>query len=149
MKKLLFIFVLLTGAANSVWGQSEEYKKEFGTMMELSGNAASFEQVVPQILNTLRQQLPNVPAEFWMEAEKEMGEGNSTLLIDMLAPIYHKHLTLEDLKQINLFYATEAGKKWGLAQPAISQEQLTASMKWGQEIGEKIIEKLRIKGYFK
>jgi hypothetical protein len=65
----------------------------------------------------------------------------------MLAPVYYKHLTLEDLNQIIVFYKTPAGKKMATATPAITQESMQIGQQWGMKIGEKVEDKLREKGY--
>ena len=95
----------------------------------------------------MKQQLPNVPAEFWSEAEKEMMKTLVDDLVEMLAPIYHKRLTLSDLQEITKFYESPVGKKMAAAQPAIATESMAVGQQWGMKIATKVQESLKAKGY--
>jgi len=95
----------------------------------------------------MKQQLPNVPAEFWTETEKEMMKTLVDDLVEMLAPIYQKHLTLKDLQEIVKFYESPIGKKMAAAQPAITSESMKVGQQWGMNIAMKVQEALKAKGY--
>ena len=147
MKKVILSILLCVGFIASISAQDQEYRNEVKKMMELSGGAVSFEQTINQMLENMQGQLMNVPAEFWIEMKTEMTKDGIDKLIEMITPIYYKYFTLEDLKQINAFYETPIGKKWGNAQPDVVKDQMTVGMEWGKEIGEKVVNKLRIKKY--
>ena len=76
MKKILFILVLVLGiggvnVAQTAQAQpSKEYVAALKKMIVVSGSDATFKLVIPQMFAMMKQQLPNVPAEFWSEAEK-------------------------------------------------------------------------------
>ena len=103
MKKILFILVLVLGIGGVSVAQtaqtqpSKEYVVALKKMIVVSGSDATFRLLIPQMFAMMQQQLPNVPAEFWSEAEKEMTKTLVDDLAEMLAPIYHKRLTLSDL----------------------------------------------------
>ena len=54
-------------------------------------------------------------------------------MIEVMIPIYQKHLTKSDLDSISAFYVTPVGQKLLREQPAMTQE----AMKAGGEIGKK------------
>ena len=87
----------------------------------------------------------------WMascdEAEKEMMKTLVDDLVEMLAPIYHKRLTLSDLQEITKFYESPVGKKMAAAQPAIATESMAVGQQWGMKIATKVQESLKAKGY--
>ena len=68
-------------------------------------------------------------------------------LAEMLAPIYHKRLTLSDLQEITKFYESPVGKKMAAAQPAIASESMAVGQQWGMKIAAKVEEALKAKGY--
>ena len=119
MRKILFILVLVLGIGGVSVAQtaqtqpSKEYVAALKKMIVVSGSDATFKLVIPQMFAMMKQQLPNVPAEFWSEAEKEMMKTLVDDLVEMLAPIYHKRLTLSDLQEITKFYESPVGKKNG------------------------------------
>lgn len=153
MRKILFILVLVLGIGGVSVAQtaqtqpSKEYVAALKKMIVVSGNDATFKLVIPQMFAMMKQQLPNVPAEFWSEAEKEMMKTLVDDLVEMLAPIYHKRLTLSDLQEITKFYESPVGKKMAAAQPAIATESMAVGQQWGMKIATKVQESLKAKGY--
>jgi hypothetical protein len=79
--------------------------------------------------------------------EKEFLKTSLDDLVDMLVPVYSKHLTLDDLQKIIDFYQTPAGKKYAEKTPLIMQESMQIGQQWGMKIGQKFQEKLQEKGY--
>lgn len=153
MKKILFVLVFVLGVsvvtmAQTVQNQpSKEYVAELKKMIVSSGSDATFKVMIPQMFAMMKQQLPNVPAEFWTETEKEMMKTLVDDLVEMLAPIYQKHLTLKDLQEIVKFYESPVGKKMAAAQPAIVSDSMKVGQQWGMNIAMKVQEALKAKGY--
>lgn len=90
--------------------------------------------------------MSGVPGEFWDEFKKEITADG---LIDLVAPIYAKYYTDEELLQLTAFYKSPLGQKITEKLPAISQESLTVGQEWGRKIGEKVVDRLKEKGYLK
>lgn len=153
MKKILFILVFVLGVSVVTMAQtaqnqpSKEYVAELKKMIVLSGSDATFKVMIPQMFAMMKQQLPNVPVEFWTETEKEMMKTLVDDLVGMLAPIYQKHLTLKDLQEIVKFYESPIGKKMAAAQPAIASDSMKVGQQWGMNIAMKVQEALKAKGY--
>lgn len=148
MKKILVCIVLILGVTLGIkCSEPKDYKATLREMMVVSGSDKTFEMVVPQIMEMMRQQLPQVPAEFWEEMEKEMMDTAFNDLVDMLVPIYQKYLTQGDLEEVIKFYQTPAGKKLGSSTPHINAASMQAGQEWGMKIGQKIQAKLQEKGY--
>ena len=151
MRKILFILVLVLGiggvnvAQTAQTQPSKEYVAALKKMIVVSGSDATFKLVIPQMFAMMKQQLPNV--ELWSEAEKEMMKTLVDYLVEMLAPIYHKRLTLSDLQEITKFYESPVGKKMAAAQPAIASESMAVGQQWGMKIATKVQESLKAKGY--
>lgn len=148
MKKILVCMILILGVTLGIkCSEPKDYKTTLKEMLVVSGSDKTFEMVVPQMMGMMRQQMPQVPGEFWDEMENEMSKTAYTDLVDMLAPIYQKYLTQEDLEEIIKFYQTPAGKKLGTSAPNINMESMQVGQQWGMKLGQKIQAKLQEKGY--
>lgn len=146
MKNVL-MFLLCVSIAVSVSAQnSPEKAKDIRKVMEISGAGVNGVQVMETMVGQFKQALPDVPDEFWKEAMKEV---SADALIDLIVPIYDKHFTHAEIKQMIAFYETPVGKKLSTTLPLITQEAMAAGQKWGEEIGQNVVEKLRKKGYIK
>lgn len=126
---------------------SKEYVETLKKMITVSGGDATFKLVIPQMFAMMKQQLPNVPEEFWKTAEEEIMKNIVDDVVGMLAPIYWKHLTKADLDGIIKFYETPVGKKMAAAQPNIMTESMKVGQQWGMQIAMKIQGMLKEKGY--
>lgn len=126
---------------------SKEYVETLKKMITVSGGDATFKLVIPQMFAMMKQQLPNVPEEFWKTAEAEIMKNIVDDVVGMLAPIYWKHLTKADLEGIIKFYETPVGKKMAAAQPTIMTESMKVGQQWGMQIAMKIQGMLKEKGY--
>ena len=127
--------------------EPKDYKATLKEMLVVSGSDKTFEMVVPQMIEMMKPQLPQVPVEFWEEMEKEMKNTAFNDLVDMLVPIYQEYLTQEDLEEVIKFYQSPAGKKLGSSAPHISMATMQAGQQWGMKLGQKIQAKLQEKGY--
>ena len=97
--------------------EPKDYKATLKEMLVVSGSDKTFEMVVPQMIEMMKPQLPQVPGEFWEEMGKEMKNTAFNDLVDMLVPIYQEYLTQEDLEEVIKFYQSPAGKNSGLLLP--------------------------------
>ncbi len=88
----------------------------------------------------------NVPSESWDEFAKELNEDG---LINLTIPIYEKHYTHNDVKGLIKFYYTPVGKKTIEILHLLTKNSVEARQKWGRQIGEREMEMLKQKGYFK
>lgn len=146
MKQLL-LSILFVGTLGALLAQTTPSKTaDIRTMLNLSGQATVGAQVMETMTVQFKQMMPQVPAEFWKEAMKEM---NANALIELIIPIYEKHYTHEDVKQLIAFYNTPIGKKLSATLPAITQESMAAGQEWGQQVAQDVMTKLKQKGYIK
>ena len=76
-------------------------------------------------------------------------EMNSDSMIELVIPIYAKHFSHDEIKQLIAFYQSPIGKRLIEEQPAIAQEAMQVGQAWGQQIGQRIAQKLKDAGYDK
>lgn len=56
-------------------------------------------------------------------------------LLELVLPIYDKHLTEEDVRELIQFYETPLGQRTAKIFPQILQESQSVGAQWGQEVG--------------
>lgn len=148
MKKIIFSLLLLLIFSNISFSQTgDNYKDAVLKLFKVSHTEQTYNNVVKQMLSMFKQQQTNATSEFWNEVEKEMFDKSFNEITDMLLPVYKKYLTIEDLNELIKFYESPIGQKFADTNPLIAQESMKIGQEWGLNIGKKIVEKLRSKGY--
>ncbi len=148
MKKFVVVISVLILSLSSAFGQGDnQYKATLKKMLEAGGSEESFKVVIKQMFDMLKQQKTDVPESVWSDFEKEFSKTSMDDLVDMLIPVYQKHMTTADLEKIIEFYQTPVGKKYAEKTPLIMQESMQVGQQWGTTIGQKFQEKLKEKGY--
>jgi hypothetical protein len=96
-------------------------------------------------LPSQRSANPRIPAVFWdrfiAQARSRKGEFE-----DMVAVIYDRHFTTDELRQIHDFYQTPVGRKMLETLPALTRESMLAGQDWGRRIGEDVGKQLAAEG---
>lgn len=145
MKKLSII-LLLSGFVTIGISQPATKIQNIKTLLELTGTGKMGVQAAQNMLGSFKSTYKDVPEDFWEDFKKEL---NPEALINMIIPIYDKHYTEQDIKELTAFYQTPIGKKVIATTPMIMQESFEAGQSWGQKIGGKVIENLKAKGLLK
>ena len=139
----LFLAFIWATTAVAKPDAAEAKRADIRKLMELTGAGTMGKQVADQMLLTLSQTMPDVPAEVW----KSFGDAlNAQELVDMVVPIYEKHFSHDDIKAIIAFYQSPAGKRMIRAMPAITQESMIEGQRWGEKAMQRIMTELQSKG---
>ena len=148
MKILLVLFILVT--ANLVAHSQNDvssYAQTLSKMMEVSGQKATFKASISKMVDLIKQQKSEVPAETWTEFEQAFLSASHEELVTMLVPVYQKHLSEADLKNVIAFYQSPAGRKFAEKTPIITTECMQVGQQWGMKIAQQFMEKIKAKGY--
>lgn len=88
---------------------------------------------------------PRIPAVFWdrLLAQVRARRGE---LEEMMADVYARHFTSDDVRQLLAFYRTPVGQKLLAMQPAVLQESMAAGQAWGARLAQGIGEQLEAEG---
>lgn len=108
-------------------------------MLDLVGASKMGQEVMQSMLAQFRQ-MPGLPAGFVDEFIKQAKPDE---LVDMVVPIYVKHLDEASLDAALAFYRTPAGRKLLAVQPVIMKESMAAGEQWGKRLAEEVMRKLR------
>ena len=140
MKKNRFLlvlctaFVLLLSSGAYAQDADKEYRETLHKMLVISGGLSTAEAMVPQVIEMLKRNSPDISEAYLKALSDGMTEKLVNRMVEVCVPIYRKYLTLDDLKGIIAFYESPVGVKLGKCQPFISQE----SMQVGEQIGLEI-----------
>ena len=145
-KSLLILFVAVT-CTLSVTAQSKTYTATLKKYLEASGSMSAFKSAVTQMMGSFKGMNNNVPEEVWNELEKEFLSTSLDDLVTMLTPVYETHMTEADLNEVIKFYNSPVGKRLAEKTPAIMEGSMQAGQNWGQAVGQKVMTKLKEKGY--
>jgi hypothetical protein len=148
MKTNIVITFLFTLSLNAGFGQADnQYKNTLKKMLEVAGTEATFQIAIKQMFGLFKQQYQNIPDNVWVDMEKDFSNTSVDELVDMLTPIYEKHITLSELNSLIEFYQTPVGKKYAEKSPLIMQESMQVGQQWGMKMGQKFKERMKEKGY--
>ena len=133
-----FAVLCLLALGNPLQAQEGNTKEQdIRRMMELTGAAKLAEQIMDQMIVALDQE--GADKAFWESLRTEF---DTQSLLRKTIPIYDKHFTHEEIKGLIAFYESPLGSKLIEKLPAVTQESMAVGMEWGQEIAEKVIEKM-------
>lgn len=144
MKKYLVLLVALMayGVCFAQAQASEKYVAKLQEMFAVSGSTASYEPVIDQMFKMIELQSSDVEKSKIEALKAEMKKSSITDLTKMLAPIYVKYLSIEDVDAMIAFYKTPVGKKYASVTPKITAESVAIGQQWGMQMAKSIQEKL-------
>lgn len=109
-------------------------------LLVLTGASQLGKQVMTQMVTTMKGVLPQVPDSFW---ERFMREVRPEELTDLIIPIYDRHFSYDDIRQLIAFYESPIGRKFVGQLPQLTQESMTAGQAWGRQLGLRITQELQ------
>lgn len=68
---------------------------------------------------------------------------NGNAVNELSYPIYHKHLSSEDIAELIRFYKSAIGRKTMALLPTISKEAMQAGESWGRTLGPTIQQRIK------
>ncbi|MES1180206.1 MAG: DUF2059 domain-containing protein [Hyphomicrobium sp.] len=118
-------------------------------MMEASRVDKQFEQVIPLLLDRLKDGFRNLAPDKRGVIDGVFEQMQSKFisrraeLLDEIAVVYAQKLEAAEMKAVAEFYRSPVGSRLIEAQPQIMQESIMAGQRWGQRIGREIEEEAR------
>jgi hypothetical protein len=151
--KIVILMVGLVFSTTVCAGELTATKKAaIKELMDITGSAQIGQlfanAFVQQMTNVLKSTNPDIPPkaliiigeEVNAVIQEEMTEKES--FYELIYPIYHKYLTIEDINELITFYKTPVGKKVITVMPQLTQESMHAGQVWGQSLGPIIQKRL-------
>jgi uncharacterized protein len=121
-----------------------EIQQDIRRLLEASGAAAAGKQVMDQMMDMFSQSNPAVPPEFWTGLREEI---DMEEFVNMLIPVYEKHLSHEDIQGLIAFYESPLGRKMVATQPALMADSMVLGQEWGADLARRVMAKMGEAGY--
>lgn len=108
-------------------------------LMQVTGATRLGLQLFEQVLTSFKNVVPGSKDAFWNEFRKEVSADELT---ERLLPIYDRHLSPAEVKELIRFYESPLGKKVLAAMPAITSESMQVGQTWGMDLALRAKKKL-------
>jgi hypothetical protein len=124
--------------------QAHTKKEDIRRLLKITGTPELGLRIAERIVKNIKRSHPDVPNKFWAEFEEEMTKEE---FIGIIVPLYDEHFTHDDIRKLIEFYKTDVGQKYVEKLPELSTKSMQAGRRWGQKLGQRIVDKLQAKGY--
>lgn len=130
-----------------VCAQTSDYDKDLEKLLHINGSAETYNMVYKQLTTQLKQTKPGVPDSAWSNLKTEVFDNEVKELTKQMVPLYKKHFTHDDVKELISFYESPIGKKLTTKTPLLTQESMQISQTWGMNLMSKLYDWMAKKGY--
>lgn len=107
-------------------------------LLEVTGAGELGKQVADQMLETFRK-MPSLPPGFIDRFKQNL---RTESLVDLIVPIYMKHLDRETTIAAIRFYDSAPGRRIVKTLPSVTAESMEAGKAWGAELARKTLNDL-------
>lgn len=132
---VVLIFGSLPAAA-----QSEAHEERVRELLEVMRAGDMGVQVMNGMIESMKTTTPQVSEAFWIEFAEDVEPSE---LVDLLVPIYAKHIEPDDVEELIRFFRSPTGQRFLERQPQIMAESMAAGEEWGAQVAARIIKRLR------
>lgn len=126
---------------------SADYVATIDKLLEVSGSKETMKAQFPVLMNTLKNMLPNIPEDVFAKIEAKYRELFFNRMVELIAPIYKRYFTLEELKNYIAFYETDLGRKIAKVNPTLMGDLFKVGEQAGAFIMQSVIAELKSKGF--
>ena len=151
-KRLALLFLIVMSHQSFAEELTGEKKRVIDEMLEITGALEIGKQmgtaVANQMLAVMAQQNEELSPQIVAIIQDEIGKIMHDEFVangfvnEMSYTIYHKHFSLNELKEMVAFYKTPTGSKMASLLPQITHEGMMAGQKHGESLGPKIQKRL-------
>ena len=82
--------------------------------------------------------------ELSSEIKRDFGPNK---IMEVLTPIYASRFSIKEIRELTTFFKSSTGKKWSQLLPDIQQASFNAGDALGFQIGQRLNELLKARGY--
>ncbi len=143
----LFTLTAILFSCFTIIAQTNDYDKDLEKLLQTNGSTAMYNIAFNQIKTALKAQKPSVPDSLWVNLKTEVFDIEVKNLTKQMVPIYKKHFTHADVKDLITFYETPIGKKLTTKTPLITKDAMQISQPWAMSLMGKFNTWLTDKGY--
>lgn len=129
---------------------TSEKKADIERLLQMTGALSIGQQmstaIVNQMTNVIRKARPDIPQRVLDVLPQEVNAviaENLPAFREAVVPLYHKHFTGEEIKEMIRFYSTDLGQKTIRVLPMLVGEGMQAGQRWGQSLGPVIEQRIK------
>jgi hypothetical protein len=145
MKLWTIFLAACLAAANGYCDELTPAKRDdIRALIKETGAVAMGAQMVDAMVPLVTMQLSTAYPEIPKSTLDKIGSRISALMerkmtepggmMDRLTPVYAKHLSHDDIKQLLAFYRTDVGKKIINRMPVVTSESMAVGQQWGASL---------------
>jgi uncharacterized protein len=114
---------------------SQEKARLIREMLDVVGTRQLAAQMLDQMFESMKTAFPKVDPALWVRLRDRM---LSRSLDELYIPIYDRHYSEADLRDILAFYRSPVGQRMLKGLPALLDESMKAGREWGRAIGQEL-----------
>jgi hypothetical protein len=118
-------------------------REDIRRLIEMSGEAQAMQQVMLATIDQLRIANTGLPDQFFEEFKNAAMSGE---LPALMVPVYERHFTHEEIRDLIAFFQSPLGQALVRKQPLIRQDAMGVGQAWGAKTAKTITERLQAKG---
>ncbi|HXD00746.1 MAG TPA: DUF2059 domain-containing protein [Verrucomicrobiae bacterium] len=122
-------------ARDEMDSEAASKKADTEKLISAMGTEETLKRVLPQIVDQMKQAMPNVPEGYWRSFETNINFGELTRIY---IPIYEKYFTHDEIKDMTRYYESPLGRKFVATMPKATEEAMAAVSVWSKELSERI-----------
>lgn len=131
--------------AQAVRGIDPEKNEQIERFLRVTSAFRFYDEIVDGVTGQYQKRFPQIEKDFWVEFKKEHTHPDD--LFNQVIPIYAKHLSTDDLKEILKFFESPAGKKYTAVLPDLGRETGRAALEFEKDLNSRILKRLKEAGY--
>ena len=131
-------------SAFSIYGQTKN--DDILRMLKISGGSLLAEQMMDALIPQFQQLIPDIPNIFWVRFREKL---NMDDLLYACVPVYDRHFTHDEIRQLIAFYESPIGRRFVEVSPLLNQETMAIGQRWGEQLGQDIVNELIREGYLR
>jgi len=125
-------------------------QKDIEKLLEMTNATALAKQLAMNLSENVKAGLtanrPDIPSEVLNELPSiinEVFDENTELLRSMYIPLYNKHFTANEIKEMIVFYSSPLGQKTIRIMPALFQDGLRLGQVWSASIEPQVERRIK------
>lgn len=143
----IFYMLAFWLASTLAGAQKGELAKDIEKLLSINGSNVPYDLAFSQMVEHYKAVRNEAPQNAWNELRVNVYEKEVRMLQQQMVPVYMKHFTQEEIRELIEFYETPLGKKLTGTLATISRENMQISHNWAINLGHKMNEYLQLKGY--
>jgi hypothetical protein len=129
---------------------TEAKRADIKALLEVTGSLRVGQQMselmVGQMTETLKQARPDIEPRLYDVLRDEVNavlEESIPAFVELMIPVYHRHFSHREIRELLAFYGTDLGRKTIAVMPLLLQESMQLGQRWGRSLAPVVERRIR------